>query len=92
MRFVSIAIGSTLKFLNLKPIIQDTWLERGPPSHSLQRNSVSKYEIIRQRHPEKYDFTSEPWRFPLWQVANEPEFFAYKAGNRMGWDLPNRTD
>jgi len=28
------------------------------------------------------DYIVEPWRFPLWQVANRPELFAYKAGNR----------
>jgi hypothetical protein len=43
---------------------------------------VSDYERIRQEFPDKLEFTRNPWRFPLWQVANEPEFFAYKAGNR----------
>jgi hypothetical protein len=42
---------------------------------------MSECEIIRNRCPNEYSFTLNPWRFPLWQVANEPEFFAYKASN-----------
>lgn len=26
-------------------------------------------------------FLSTPWRYPLWQVANQPDFFAFKAAN-----------
>ena len=38
-------------------------------------------------------FTSVPWRYPLWQVANEPDLFAYKAGNRSdGVCLIERVD
>lgn len=51
------------------------------------------YELVRQNYPEKYDYTLEPWRYSLWQVANEPEFFAYKAGNRAdGVCLIERID
>jgi hypothetical protein len=54
---------------------------------------TSPYEIVRKRWPERYDFTEMPWRFGLWQVANEPEFFAYKAGNRIdGVCLIERID
>jgi hypothetical protein len=42
---------------------------------------TSQYDVVRQRFPKQLDFTSKPWRFPLWQVANRPEFFAYKAPN-----------
>jgi hypothetical protein len=44
---------------------------------------LSEYEDLRNRFPEKLRFTSKPWRYPLWQVADEPEYFAYKAGNRF---------
>jgi hypothetical protein len=40
------------------------------------------YEKVRERFGDELDFTLEPWRYALWQTANEPEFFAYKAGNR----------
>src|SRR2546423_15643259 len=35
----------------------------------------------------------EPWRYPLWQVGNKPDYFAYKAGNRSdGVCLIERID
>jgi hypothetical protein len=43
---------------------------------------ISQYEIVRANFSDALDFTTVPWRFPLYQVANEPEYFAYKAGNR----------
>jgi hypothetical protein len=43
---------------------------------------ASEYEVLRKAFPEKLGFLSAPWRYPLWQVANQPDFFAYKAGNR----------
>lgn len=42
---------------------------------------LSDYEVVR-RNDKCIGFTREAWRFPLWQVADEPELFAYKAGNR----------
>jgi len=42
---------------------------------------TSEYEILRKEYSHELGFTLRPWRFPLWQIANEPEFFAYKAGN-----------
>jgi hypothetical protein len=39
-------------------------------------------EALQQRLPEQFDYIADPWRFALWQCANEPEFFAYKASNR----------
>lgn len=55
--------------------------------------AAKPYAQIRQTHSDELDFISAPWRFPLWQVANEPEFFAYKAGNRSdGVCLIERID
>jgi hypothetical protein len=31
--------------------------------------------------PDELVFTATPRRIPVWLVANQPEFFAYKAGN-----------
>lgn len=42
---------------------------------------ASEYEAMRTRFPRELGFTSARWRYPLWQVANQPDFFAYKAGN-----------
>jgi len=54
---------------------------------------TSEYEEARGRFPKDLEFTRNPWRFPLWQVANEPELFAYKAGNRSdGVCLIERID
>jgi hypothetical protein len=50
-----------------------TQLEPLPPD--------SEYDALRERFREKLGFTSTPWRYPLWQVANKPDFFAYKADN-----------
>jgi hypothetical protein len=54
---------------------------------------ISDYQAVRGRLPEELTYISEPWRFPLWQIANEPEFFAYKAANRAdGVCLVERID
>jgi hypothetical protein len=57
----------------------------------------SDYETLRARFPRELDYLYAPWRYALWQVANQPELFAYKAGNRMDGiclveriDLPDR--
>ena len=74
-----------------KTIVQDapdTW-----HAQSSIPEETSDYETVRKLYPEEYDYTLQPWRFPLWQVANEPEFFAYKAGNRAdGVCLIERID
>jgi hypothetical protein len=63
------------------------------PVKSSLLEPLSEYETVRRNFPEELDFTTAPWRFPLWQVANEPEFFAYKAGNRFdGVCLIERID
>jgi hypothetical protein len=41
----------------------------------------NEYATVR-RNTDDLDFLDEPWRFALWQVANEPELFAYKSTNR----------
>lgn len=58
---------------------------------------TSDYEHLKKNTSNKLSFTSDPWRYPLWQVANQPCFFAYKAGNRSDGvclieriDLPDR--
>lgn len=54
---------------------------------------ISQYESLRSRFPKELEFIAKPWRYPLWQVANEPEYFAYKAGNRFdGVCLIERID
>jgi hypothetical protein len=54
---------------------------------------ISQYEKVRKIFSNKLNYTATPWHFPLWQVANEPEFFAYKAGNRSdGVCLVERID
>lgn len=54
---------------------------------------TSQYELLRARFDNELGFTSVPWRYGFWQVANEPEFFAYKAGNRAdGVCLIERVD
>jgi hypothetical protein len=54
---------------------------------------TSQYETVRRQFTEELGFTSEPWRYPLWQVADQPEFFAYKASNRAdGVCLIERID
>jgi hypothetical protein len=53
----------------------------------------SEYNALRQRFREELSFMSTPWSYPLWQVANKPDFFAYKASNRQdGVCLLERID
>jgi hypothetical protein len=52
-----------------------------------------QYEALRKRFPKKLDYIDKAWRFPLWQVADEPEIFAYKGSNRFdGVCLIERID
>lgn len=54
---------------------------------------TSEYESLKLRFPNELGFTSTQWRYPLWQVSNQPDFFAYKAGNRAdGICLIERID
>jgi hypothetical protein len=52
------------------------------PEEISDSEEPSEYEGVRARFGDELDFTRKPWRYPLWQVANEPELFSYKAGNR----------
>jgi hypothetical protein len=42
-------------------------------------SEISQYDIVRRRFAEEVEFTLKPWKYGLWQVANKPDFFAYKA-------------
>jgi hypothetical protein len=54
---------------------------------------LSAYEKVSARFQDELGYVSKPWRFPLWQVANQPELFAFKAGNRAdGVCLIERID
>jgi hypothetical protein len=54
---------------------------------------VSEYEIVRKQFAGEFAFLSSRWRFPLWQVSNQPDLFAYKAKNRSdGICLIERID
>lgn len=54
---------------------------------------TSQYHRLRQRFTKELRFTTEPWRYSLWQTANEPEFFAYKSdGVADGVCLIERID
>jgi hypothetical protein len=71
------------KEINSKPtlvaadgVIEDVASE-GPSDEEM-----SAFEKVYERFRNELEFISKPWRFPLWQVADQPELFAYKAGNR----------
>jgi hypothetical protein len=42
---------------------------------------VSGYDKIIRKPSNNLGFLNRPWRYGLWQVANRPEYFAYKARN-----------
>lgn len=42
---------------------------------------TSEYQRVRSIFPNELGFISNAWRYPLHQVANQPDLFAYKAGN-----------
>jgi len=44
-------------------------------------STVSSYDKIIRRPSSNLGFLRRPWRYSLWQVANKPEYFAYKARN-----------
>jgi hypothetical protein len=55
-------------------------------------SEVSEYADARKRFPEELNFTSHPWRYSFWQVANQPDFFSYKAKPADGVCLIERID
>lgn len=77
--------GEFLSSSEIKAIEESADLVPLPPT--------TEYQMVRKRFPRDVDFTAAPWRYPLWQVANQMELFAYKAGNRCdGVCLIERID
>jgi hypothetical protein len=65
----------------------------GLSSEPSSNEKKSEYDRVYERFEGELKYVSSPWRFPLWQVANQPELFAYKAGNRAdGICLIERID
>lgn len=55
--------------------------------------SAFQYDLLRRRFVRELEYSGTAWRFPLWQVADEPELFAYKSSNRIdGVCLIERID
>jgi hypothetical protein len=50
------------------------------------------YEKLKRRFSKQTAFLSRSWRFALWQSANEPDLFAYKAPASDGVCLIERID
>jgi hypothetical protein len=55
-------------------------LENEVPSDNSEAVERQYAQVREERRA--LDYLARPWRFPLWQVGNRPELFAYKAGNR----------
>jgi hypothetical protein len=54
---------------------------------------ASQYRVLKKHFSKELEYADTAWRFPLWQVADEPELFAYKASNRIdGVCLIERID
>lgn len=68
------------------------YYEDPPPVELPPFEANSEYDHVRANFPREARFTSQPWRFPLWQVANQPEIFAYKTPNADGVCLLERID
>jgi hypothetical protein len=49
-----------------------------------EHSTVSGYDRIIAKPSNNLDFMSRPWRYPLWQVKNQPEYFAFRA--KSGFD------
>lgn len=59
----------------------------------INEEPTSDYENLRKKFPQELGFISKRWRYPLWQVANQPDFFAYKSSNKAdGICLIERID
>lgn len=54
---------------------------------------TSQYDKLKQRFTKELSYVGRPWRYSLWQTANEPEFFAYNSdGVADGVCLIERID
>jgi hypothetical protein len=49
-----------------------------------ERSSVSGYNKVIAKPSNDLGFISRPWRYPLWQIKNQPEYFAFRA--KSGFD------
>jgi len=79
------AMNAVKRFKHLPQAPTDPELEELP--------ETTIYAKIREKFSEKLDYLSEPWRYPAWQEANHPDFFAFKARNRRdGVCLIERID
>jgi hypothetical protein len=47
-------------------------------------SKVSQYDKIFSKASNNFNFVRRAWRYPLWQVGNQPEYFAYNV--RSGFD------
>ncbi len=78
------------------PKLGATALKRARRSQQDQVDALpdtSQYQKVRRRHRKKLGFLIRPWRYPLWCEANQPEYFAFKAGNGSdGICLVERVD
>jgi hypothetical protein len=64
-----------------------------PHEQESDDNEDNFFSDVKEKHRDELGFLSDPWRFALWQTANEPEFFAYKSANRAdGVCLIERID
>lgn len=61
-----------------------------PELNPLPEDSI--FDSLRRRFPEETEYLSRPWHYPLWQTANEPEFFSYKSHSCDGVCLIERID
>jgi hypothetical protein len=52
-----------------------------PPS---ARSTVSNYDRLIADPSNRLGFVERPWRYPLWQIGNQSDYFAYKA--KSGFD------
>src|SRR5919109_1761377 len=62
-----------------REILDDTLVAES--NEVTSQKPLSEYDILRKKFPKNLGFTLNKWHYPLWQVANQPDFFAYKAPN-----------
>lgn len=64
------------------------------PTEAVQeRSTVSGYDKVIAKAANRLGFVSRPWRYPLWQVKNQPEYFAFRAASGFdGVCLVERID
>jgi len=55
-----------------------------PREEEESETQTSGYAKVIAKKDNNLDFLSRPWRYPLWQIKNQPEYFAYRA--QSGFD------